>query len=100
MDAALLLAEQGYFAEAATCCEEHVTRHGPSAQAFYVLGLVQDARGLTPEADRCYRKALYLDPRHLDALMHLVLLVEQRGDLLDAKVLRSRIRRLQLQGEA
>jgi chemotaxis protein methyltransferase WspC len=100
MDAALLLAEQGRFAEAASCCEEHVSRHGPSPQAFYVLGLVQDARGLTREADRCYRKALYLDPRHVDALMHLALLVQRRGDLPEAEVLRSRIRRLQVQGGA
>jgi chemotaxis protein methyltransferase WspC len=100
MEAALLLAEQGRFLEAAACCEEHVRRHGPSAQAFYLLGVVQDARGLMSEADRCYRKALYLDPRHVDALIHLALLAQKRGNRLESEVLHNRIRRLQRQGEA
>ena len=32
------------------CCEEHLRAHGPSAQAFYLLGLVRDAAGNQAEA--------------------------------------------------
>ena len=98
MDTALQLAEQGRFAEALRSCEEHIKRHGPTAEAFYVLGLVHDAGGQAPEADRCYRKALYLDPRHSDALVHLALLKERQGDRSQAQVLRGRLLRLKPHG--
>jgi chemotaxis protein methyltransferase WspC len=89
------LADQGHFVEAATCCEAHLRRHGPSATAFYLLGLVRDATGSESEAGDCYRKALYLDPDHADAQIHLAFLMERRGDVAGAQVLRSRARRLQ-----
>ncbi len=59
------LADQGHFVEAATCCEEHLRRHGPSAAAFHLMGLVRDATGNQPEAVGYYRKALYLEPESL-----------------------------------
>ena len=62
------------------CCEEHLRRRGPSATAFYLLGLVRDATGNHAEAAAYYRKALYLDPNHYDALIHLALLMEKQGD--------------------
>ena len=54
------LADQGRFVEAAKCCEEHLRLRGPSATAFYLLGLVRDATGNHAEASAFYRKALYL----------------------------------------
>jgi len=33
----------GRFTEAAASCQEHVRRHGPSAAAFHLLGLMRDA---------------------------------------------------------
>ena len=65
---AVKLADQGHFAEAARCCEEHLRRHGPSAEAFHLLGLVRDALGNATDAATYYRKALYLDPDHHEAL--------------------------------
>jgi chemotaxis protein methyltransferase WspC len=87
------LADQGHFVEAATCCEAHLSRHGPSATAFYLLGLVRDATGNLSDAVTYYRKALYLDPNHCDAQIHLAFLMEQQGDLAGAQVLRNRARR-------
>jgi chemotaxis protein methyltransferase WspC len=90
------LADEGHFVEAARCCEDHVRRHGPSAEAFYLLGLVRDATGNPADATSYYRKALYLDPQHYEAQVHLALLVEKQGDAAGAQVLRNRARRLAL----
>ena len=95
MDEAARLADQGRFVEAAKCCETYVLKNGPSAQAFYLMGLVRDATGNHPEATTYYRKALYLDPDHHEALIHLALLMEQQGSATDARALRDRVRRVE-----
>jgi chemotaxis protein methyltransferase WspC len=94
------LADQGHFVEAATRCDEHLRRCGPSATAFYLMGLVRDATGNHAEAASYYRKALYLDPNHYDTQIHLALLVEKQGDSAGALVLRNRARRLEHKSKA
>ena len=75
-------------------CDAHLDLHGPSAEAYCLLGVVRDAGGQADEAEACYRKALYLDPRHADAVTRLALLVERRGGVDEAQVLWNRARRL------
>jgi chemotaxis protein methyltransferase WspC len=99
LDEAVRLANQGSLVEAATCCEQHVQRYGPSANAFHLLGLVRDAAGNPTDASRYYRKALYLDPEHHDTLVHFAFLVEQQGDRAGAQVLRNRARRVEQNGK-
>jgi len=65
-----------------------------SADAFCRLGVDQEAQGSLDEAEASFRKALYLDPRHHDAVTHLARLVERRGADAEAKVLWSRAHRL------
>jgi chemotaxis protein methyltransferase WspC len=91
---AMKLADQGHFAEASRCCEEYLRRHGPSADAYHVLGLVRDALGNGDDATTYYRKALYLDPGHQEALAHLALLMERHGQKSEAEALWNRARRL------
>ena len=87
------LADQGRFEDAARSCEAHIQQHGPSAQAFYLLGLIHDALGDRLNAMSCYRKVLYLEPRHEEALVHLALLLETLDRKDEAQRLRSRARR-------
>jgi chemotaxis protein methyltransferase WspC len=87
------LADQGHLAEAAQTCEEVMRNQGPSPQAFYLLGLIRDASGNLREAAQYYRKALYLDPDHLESLAHLAFLLEKQGDARGAQVLRNRVAR-------
>jgi len=87
---AFALADQGHLMEAAALCEEQMREHGPSAQAFYLMGLICSADGRLYAADRCYRKALYLDQNHVEAMMHLAVLLEEQGDKRGAKRLRAR----------
>jgi chemotaxis protein methyltransferase WspC len=100
LDRATELADGGHFVEAAHCCEAHLGLHGPSAQAFYLMGLVHGARGDQTAAAEFYRKALYLAPDHHDALIHFALLLEQQGHADRALLLRNRARRAESAGRA
>jgi chemotaxis protein methyltransferase WspC len=82
-------------AEAAEACEEHLRRHGPSVQSFFLLGLIRAAAGNLNDARRYYRKALYLDRHHEDTLLHLRLLLETQGDAAGAQIIRDRLLRLE-----
>jgi chemotaxis protein methyltransferase WspC len=98
LELATRLADRGDFVEAERICAAHLRRHGPSAAIFYLTGLIRDAGGALTEAAECYRKALYLDHDHLQALFHLALLLEKRGDAASARVLRNRADRLDKSG--
>ncbi|MBI5039959.1 MAG: chemotaxis protein CheR [Gammaproteobacteria bacterium] len=93
LDTATRLADEGHMVEAATLCEKHLQQCGPDAQAFYLLAIVRQAVGEPAEAEALLRKALYLDPSHYEALTHLAVLLEQRGDKVNAELVRQRAQR-------
>ena len=88
------LADEGRLEEAKALCETHLRQHGHSAKAFFLLGLVRDNADDLEAAREYYRKALYLEPNHYEALMHLACLTDKAGDQAGAQVLRNRARRL------
>lgn len=87
------LANSGRSADARAACERHLAQHGPSAAIFYWLGLLSDVAGQDAEAQDFYRKALYLEPQHAEALSHLAALLAARGDLAGARRLQQRASR-------
>ena len=87
------LADQGRLREAAEICKRHVQEHRPTAAAFYLLGLISDSAGDHLEAREYYRKALYLDPHHTEALVHLAALLEMHGDTAGARRMKDRAQR-------
>ncbi|MCF5700482.1 CheR family methyltransferase [Pseudomonas syringae] len=87
------LANEGKSAEARAACEQYLRSHEPVAQVFYWLGLLSDVAGLTLEAQGFYRKALYLEPQHPEALMHLAALLQAQGDSAGARRLQERAAR-------
>ncbi|MDP9084030.1 MAG: protein-glutamate O-methyltransferase CheR [Pseudomonadota bacterium] len=91
---AFRLADQGRFTDASKRCAEDLCEHGPSAQTYFLMGLIRAAGGALAKADEYYRKALYLDRDHQDTLAHRVLLLEKLGQVAGARVLRERLRRL------
>jgi chemotaxis protein methyltransferase WspC len=93
LKAAHALADAGHLGEAAEACERFLHEHGAHAQAHYLLGLVRDTAGRHKDAAAHYRKALYLDPQHHEALVHLAFLLEQQGDKTGAALLRGRLQR-------
>lgn len=95
LEAARHLADAGKLKEAAAACEAVISSAGPSAQAYYLLGLVSDAGDDAVAAAVFYRKALYLEPEHYEALLHLALLLERMGDAGSARTFRRRAERAQ-----
>ncbi|WP_166223055.1 CheR family methyltransferase [Pseudomonas atagonensis] len=87
------LANEGKSAEARAACDQYLRSHEPVAQVFYWLGLLSDVAGLTLEAQGYYRKALYLEPQHPEALMHLAALLQAQGDTAGARRLQERAAR-------
>jgi chemotaxis protein methyltransferase WspC len=85
------LADAGQIDAALSACTAHIDRAGPSASAYSLLGILRQARRDEVEARRCFEKALYLDPHHDEALTHLLLLHQQRGDAGRAAILRQRL---------
>jgi chemotaxis protein methyltransferase WspC len=80
LHAAQQAANNGRLDEADALCGQIISQDPSSAEAHYLRGVVFQAQGLFKEAQRSLEKALYLDPRHYQALVHMMLLSEQRGD--------------------
>jgi chemotaxis protein methyltransferase WspC len=96
--AAQQLADRGNLTEAMQLCDRNLNAAGPCAQAFYLKALLHDACGQGTEAIAHYRKALYLDPSHQDALVHLGAALLTAGDTSSAQHLFDRAERLTRSG--
>jgi chemotaxis protein methyltransferase WspC len=94
------LANAGRLAEAFSEGERVMREGGPSAEVYCLLGTIRGAGGDAKAADALYRKALYLDPGHRESLAHLALLLESAGRAEQARVLRTRLRRIEQGGDA
>ncbi len=95
LDTARRLANAGRLDEAAAWCETNLREQGPSSETYYLLGLVHDAIGDRDGAAAFYRKVVYLEPEHVEGLMHLALMTETQGDTASAERLRERARRVE-----
>lgn len=95
LETAQRLADRGQLNEAATLCETYLSENRTSVEAYVLLGQVHQARGNEEQAEQSFHKAIYLEPNHYEALIHLALLKEHRGDLKNAALIRQRIQRLQ-----
>ena len=80
LDAARRAADEGRLEEAEAICTKTLDRCPPCAEAFCLLGVIRLARGAWDEAEQSFQKALYLDPRHHEALIHMMLISQKRGD--------------------
>ncbi|VWB93390.1 MCP methyltransferase [Burkholderia ubonensis] len=93
LEHAQALANAGAFDEAERVLARFTARAGLHADAFYLRGLIADARGRAAEAGDFYRKALYLRPTHHEALTHLATLLDVGGDRAGAQRMLERARR-------
>jgi chemotaxis protein methyltransferase WspC len=90
------LADAGQLAEAAALCEQHIAAHDTCAEGYYLMGLVKDAAD-DANAIVHYRKAIYLEPNHYEALIHAALWLEKHGDLPRADSFKRRAERVKQQ---
>jgi chemotaxis protein methyltransferase WspC len=94
------LANQGKLVEALKCCEQNLRSEPASAETYHLIGLLHDAAGRVREAAEHYRKALYLDPEHSEALVHLAVALQKEGDAHGAERLFQRANRQLGPGES
>ncbi|WP_406699525.1 CheR family methyltransferase [Singulisphaera sp. Ch08] len=80
LDQAAERADQGRYDEAAALCEQAMRESGPTARAYFLLGMVRQAAGDRSAAESSFQKAVYLDAQHDEALLALALLAQRRGD--------------------
>ncbi|VVD68690.1 CheR-type MCP methyltransferase [Pandoraea horticolens] len=95
LEQARVAADAGDFVRAVALCRHVLATDRANAQAEYLLGLVEDARGDAQGALIHYRRALYLDPAHYEALVHCAAQLDARGDTAGAKRLLERAERTQ-----
>lgn len=95
LEAARALADAGEEESAAAMLDRLTASADPDF--FCLRGVVSGALGRTDLAEGYYRKALYLDPSHQEALAHLTLLLEMEGRSTAATQLRRRSNKISAQ---
>jgi chemotaxis protein methyltransferase WspC len=81
LEQAAELANRGRPSEAVKVCEQAIRQQGPSAAAFYLMGMIHQSAGNPSWAEECFQKAIYLDPAHDEALLALALSAERHGNV-------------------
>ena len=94
LDEVRRLADQGNLDDAGRLCERFLVDNNISADGYYLLGLIRQAGGQDGLAGELFRKAVYLDARHYQALVHLAAQAEYTGNTAAAVVYRARASRL------
>ncbi len=87
------LADAGRLDEACTICMDIMRVGSTDARVYALMGVILHAQGRNAESEENLLKAVYLDPHHYDALLHLSLLYAERGDQVRAQRYRERARR-------
>ncbi|SAK89799.1 MCP methyltransferase, CheR-type [Caballeronia fortuita] len=88
------LADAGQLDDAARAAHAYLSAHPSNADAYYLLGVIADARGERQASRGHYRRALYLDPAHREALAHLAACLSLDGDESGARLLLARAGRI------
>ncbi|WP_435022637.1 CheR family methyltransferase (plasmid) [Tundrisphaera sp. TA3] len=81
LEEASALADQGQYDEATRLCERAIRAAGPSARAYFLLGMIRQAAGDRSGAEAHLQRAVYLDGQHDEALLALAILARRRGDV-------------------
>ena len=91
---ARLLADRGLLREAGEKCHAHLARVPEAAEAYFMLGIINELAGKMDLADDYWRRCIYLQPDHYEALCHLALLAERNGNQTAAATLKARAARI------
>ncbi|MUH01867.1 chemotaxis protein CheR [Scytonema sp. UIC 10036] len=94
LEIAKQLADEGQVEAAINHCQQYLNSKQTSAEAHVLLGTLHQVKAEYTQAERCFQKALYLNPNCYEALMHLALIKEHRGDIVTASILQQRIQKL------
>lgn len=91
---ARLLADLGQLKEAENKSRDHLAQAPDSAEAYFILGLVNELTNKPRLAEDYWKRCVYLQPDHYEALCHLALLAETNHDPGAAAALKARAARV------
>jgi chemotaxis protein methyltransferase WspC len=91
VEAARELADMGRLAAARDICERLLAQSSGDPNVHTLLGVIHLAEGRAADAAEEFRKALYLDPNNPDALSHMIVICDHKGDTVQAAALRKRL---------
>lgn len=90
------LADSGKLKEAEKLGLDYLKEHKLDPNAYFLLGLLQQAAGNEKKAEELFQKVIYLNPHHYEALISLSLFSEKKGNKLQAELLRKRAEKVYL----
>jgi len=90
------LANSAQYGEAEILCRQLIDEHGDNTEAFYILGLIAGSQKQVALAESLFRKAIFLEPKHYESLVHLSLLLHEKGDVQNAELFKKRADRAAL----
>ena len=88
------LADLGQLKEAEGKCRDHLAQAPDSAEAYFILGLLNELTKKLQLAEDYWKRCIYLQPDHYEALCHLALLAETNSDAVTAAALKARAARI------
>nr|GEU28358.1 ornithine carbamoyltransferase, chloroplastic [Tanacetum cinerariifolium] len=88
------LADLGQLKEAERHSRDHLAQQPESAEAYFILGLVNELTNKHVQAEDYWKRCIYLQPDHYEALCHLALLAETNSDPVTAAALKARAARI------
>ncbi len=88
------LADLGQLKEAEGKCRDHLALVPDSAEAYFILGLLNELTKKLQLAEDYWKRCIYLQPDHYEALCHLALLAETNSDAATAAALKARAARI------
>jgi chemotaxis protein methyltransferase WspC len=88
------LADLGDVKAAEGTCRDHLAQHPESAEAYFILGLLNELTNKLKLAEDYWKRCIYLQPDHYEALCHLALLAEANNDAAGAAALKARAARI------
>ncbi|GJI98861.1 putative biofilm formation methyltransferase WspC [Duganella caerulea] len=88
------LADLGQLKEAENKSRDHLAQTPDSAEAYFILGLVNELTDKRKLAEDYWKRCIYLQPDHYEALCHLALLAETNNDPGAAAALKARAARV------
>jgi chemotaxis protein methyltransferase WspC len=88
------LADLGDVKAAEGKCRDHLAQQPESAEAYFILGLLNELTDKIQLAEDYWKRCIYLQPDHYEALCHLALLAEANNDAAGAAALKARAARI------
>jgi len=83
-------ANQSKFEEAMEMCSEMIKKNTINDEVYFLVGLIYEAQNKLDLSEQNYNKALYLNPNHYEAVVHLSLIYEKQGNIKQASLFKER----------